>query len=84
MDLYLIITFVSVILGVPHLVGYYPLNFSSKANDYSPSKNPAGIISNAQPALGHYGEVGGSYQFTGARSPPSYIYLNESYHLNTR
>ncbi|KAJ7370171.1 hypothetical protein OS493_033796 [Desmophyllum pertusum] len=65
-------------------VGYYPLKSSTGANDTSSLQNPAGTIFNSNPAPGVYGETGGSYAFTGSRSPPSFIYLNGSHALDTR
>ena len=65
-------------------VGYYPLTSSTAANDSSLSKNPPGQLVNAHPSTGVYGENGGSYSFSGTRSPPSYIRLPSSDALDTR
>lgn len=66
-------------------MGRYPLNSSTGAEDISGFNNPGeGIISNANPAPGVYDESNGAYAFTGARSPPSYVYLNASSALDTR
>ncbi|XP_078376213.1 polycystin family receptor for egg jelly-like [Oculina patagonica] len=70
--------------GIQDPVGYYPLNASTGAKDSSSFGNPGGIIFNANSASGVYGETDGSYAFTGARTPPSYIYLNGSGPLDTR
>jgi len=72
-------------VGLPDPVGRYPLNSSTGAEDTSGFNNPGrGVISNANPAPGVYGERNGAYAFTGARSPPSYLYLNASGALDTR
>lgn len=65
-------------------VGYYPLTSSTAANDSSLSENPPGQLANTHPSTGVYGENGGSYSFSGTRSPPSYIRLPSSDALDTR
>ena len=74
----------SLILGLPLPVGYYPLTLATAANDSSSFKNPPGTIAQAFSAPGVYGEPGGSYSFSGDRSPPSYVRLPASPVLDTR
>ncbi|XP_067023241.1 polycystin-1-like protein 2 [Acropora muricata] len=70
--------------ALPEPSGFYPLTSATAANDSSLYKNPPGVINNAYPVLGVCGENGGSYNFTGSRSHPSYIKLPKSEFLDTR
>ena len=70
--------------ALPEPSGFYPLTSATAANDSSLYKNPPGVIKNAYPVLGVCGETGGSYNFTGSRSHPSYIKLPKSEFLDTR
>ena len=70
--------------ALPEPSGFYPLTSATAANDSSLYENPSGVIKNAFPFLGVCGENGGSYNFTGSRSHPSYIKLPKSEFLDTR
>lgn len=61
----------SIILGLPSPLLFYPLKYSTKGRDISPKKNPEGKISNVKYQPGPANRPGGSIRFRGR--PNSYV-----------
>jgi hypothetical protein len=68
--------------GLPEPIALYPLNEQYGANDISRQKNPPGKVRGVEYAPGNYGQLAGSFYFSGSSS--SYVEFPNNGGLDAR